>query len=298
MKRRPHCGYDLRQSEPTEIPIAMNAMPALPWWQDLTPRRIAELADADAVALLPLAAIEQHGEHLPLSTDLDIALGLLEAALPKLRPGLPWCVLPPFAVGCSLEHGGFAGTLALGAPTALASVVEIGACVARAGLRRLVMFNTHGGNKALVDLAALELRAAHRMLVVRAHSFRFPVPAGALPAEELRHGLHGGALETALMLHLAPHKVRREAIDRFESVGVRMAAEGRLLGPEGEAGFAWMAQDLHPSGACGDPRLADGALGAGIADQFATRLARVIEDARDFDLETLVERGPTPGKMR
>lgn len=140
MKRRPHCGYDLRQSEPTEIPIAMNAMPALPWWQDLTPRRIAELADADAVALLPLAAIEQHGEHLPLSTDLDIALGLLEAALPKLRPGLPWCVLPPFAVGCSLEHGGFAGTLALGAPTALASVVEIGACVARAGLRRLVMF--------------------------------------------------------------------------------------------------------------------------------------------------------------
>ena len=138
----------------------MNAKPALPWWQDLTPSRIAGLARADAVALLPLAAIEQHGEHLPLSTDLDIALGLLEAAVPKLRAGLPLCVLPPVAVGCSLEHTGFAGTLALDAKTALASVVEIGACVARAGLRRLVLFNTHGGNKALVDLAALELRGA------------------------------------------------------------------------------------------------------------------------------------------
>ncbi|MBV2263961.1 MAG: creatininase family protein [Thauera sp.] len=272
----------------------MNATPALPWWQDLTPSRIAALARADAVALLPLAAIEQHGEHLPLSTDLDIALGLLAAAVPKLRPGLPLCVLPPFVPGCSLEHSAFAGTLALGARTALASLVEIGACVARAGLRRLVLFNTHGGNKALVDLAALELRAAQRMLVVRAHSFRFPPPPGALPAEELRHGLHGGALETALMLHLAPHKVRREAIDRFESLGARMADEGRVLGPEGEAGFAWMAQDLHPSGACGDPRLADGALGARLVDHFACRLARVIEDARDFDLEALVERTPTP----
>ena len=272
----------------------MNAKPALPWWQDLTPSRIAGLARADAVALLPLAAIEQHGEHLPLSTDLDIALGLLEAAVPKLRAGLPLCVLPPVAVGCSLEHTGFAGTLALDAKTALASVVEIGACVARAGLRRLVLFNTHGGNKALVDLAALELRAAQRMLVVRAHSFRFPPPPDALPADELRHGLHGGALETALMMHLAPHKVRRDAVDRFESLGARMAAAGRLLGPEGEAGFAWMAQDLHPSGACGDPRLADAALGARLVEHFASRLARIVEEAHDFDLEALVTCAPAP----
>ena len=264
------------------------------WWGDFPTTAFENLDPEATIAVLPLAAIEQHGEHLPLSTDLDIALGLLEAAVPKLRPGLPLCVLPPFVPGCSLEHSGFAGTLALGASTALASLVEIGAGVARAGVRRLVLFNTHGGNKALVDLAALELRAAQRVLVVRAHSFRFPPPPDALPAEELRHGLHGGALETALMLHLAPHKVRREAIDRFESIGVRMAAEGRVLGPEGEAGFAWMAQDLHPSGACGDPRLADAALGERLVEHFATRLARIIEDARDFDLEGLVERSPPP----
>ena len=96
------------------------------------------------------------------------------------------------------------------------------------------------------------------------------------------------------MMHLAPHKVRRDAVDRFESLGARMAAAGRLLGPEGEAGFAWMAQDLHPSGACGDPRLADAALGARLVEHFASRLARIVEEAHDFDLEALVTCAPAP----
>lgn len=266
----------------------MIAETALPWWQDLTPRQIARIADADGVAILPLAAIEQHGEHLPLSTDLDIALGLLEAALPKLRAGLPLCVLPPLAVGLSLEHCAFAGTLSLSPETALASLVELGDSVARAGFRRLVLFNSHGGNKAVVDLAALKLRVAHRILVVRANYFRFAPPPDALPAAELRHGLHGGALETAMMLHLAPHKVRTEAIADFASIGRDMAAQAGVLGPEGEAGFGWMAQDLNAGGATGDARLGDAVLGARLVDHFAGTLARVIEDARDFELASLV----------
>ena len=276
----------------------MTANVALPWWQDLTPHQITRLAAADGVAVLPLAAIEQHGEHLPLSTDLDIALGLLEAALPKLRPNLPVCILPPLAVGLSLEHRAFAGTLSLGPETALATLVELGDSVARAGFRRLVLFNSHGGNKAVLDLAALKLRVAHRMLVVRANYFRFAPPPDALPAAELRHGLHGGALETAMMLHLAPHKVRTAAIADFASIGHDMAERGRLLGPEGEAGFAWMAQDLNPTGATGDARLADASLGARLVAHFSALLARVIEDAQDFELATLrAEKGrdATPG---
>ena len=265
----------------------MTAPSALPWWQDLTPRQISQLAAADGVAVLPLAAIEQHGEHLPLSTDLDIALGLLEATLPKLRPGLPLCVLPPLAVGLSLEHCRFAGTLSLSPETALAALVELGDSVARAGFRRLVLFNSHGGNKAVLDLAALKLRVAHAMLVVRANYFRFAPPPDALPAAELRHGLHGGALETAMMLHLAPHKVRMERIADFASLGRALVERGRLLGPEGEAGFAWMAQDLNPAGATGEARLADAALGARLVEHFSTALARVIEDAQDFELAAL-----------
>ncbi|WP_038011695.1 creatininase family protein [Thauera sp. 63] len=268
--------------------------PAIPWWQDRTPGEIAALAAADGVALLPLAAIEQHGEHLPLSTDLDIALGLIDAALPRVRAGLPVCVLPPLAVGLSLEHCAFAGTLSLSPETALAVIVELGERVAAAGFRRLVLFNSHGGNKALVDLAGLKLRVAQRMLVVRANYFRFAPPPDVLPADELRHGLHGGALETAMMLHLAPAKVRMDGIAHFDSLGREMAREGRLLGPEGEAGFAWMAQDLNAGGATGDARLATPALGARLVEHFAGQLARLIEDAHAFDLARLAD-GPLDG---
>lgn len=262
-----------------------------PSWQNRTPRDIARIAADGGVALLPLAAVEQHGEHLPLSTDLDIANGLVEAALPRVRAGVPVCILPPLAVGLSLEHTGFAGTLSLSVETALAVLCELGDSVARAGFRRLVLFNTHGGNKALVDLAALKLRAAHAMLVVRANYFRFAPPPGLHAADgfadELRHGLHGGAIETSMMLHLAPHKVRHAALDDFRSLGRSMATEGHLLGPEGEAGFGWMAQDLHPCGAAGNARLASAELGRTLVDHFAAQLARVIEDAHDFDLARL-----------
>lgn len=261
------------------------------WWQDCTPHEISALAAADGVALLPLAAIEQHGEHLPLSTDLDIALGLIEAALGKLRPALPVRVLPPFAVGMSLEHCAFPGTLSLRPETAIGALVELGERVAAAGLRRLIMFNSHGGNKAVIDLAALRLRAERRMLVVRANYFRFAPPPDALPADELRHGLHGGALETAMMLHLAPEKVRTERIADFEPAGRRMAAAGQMLGPEGEAGFAWMAQDINACGASGDARLANAALGARLVDHFSGQLARLIEETHGFDFSLLAD-GP------
>lgn len=258
-----------------------------PWWQDKTPQGIARIAAAGGVAVLPLAAIEQHGEHLPLSTDLDIVLGLIDAALPQVREGLPICVLPPLAVGLSVEHRAFGGTLSLSPESALAVLGELGDGVAAAGFRRLVLFNSHGGNKAVVDLAALKLRVAHRMLVVRANYFRFAPPADVVPADELRHGLHGGALETAMMLHLAPAKVRVEHIANFDSLGRRMARAGKRLGPEGEAGFAWMAQDLNPRGVSGDARLATAELGARLVAHYALQLAQLIEDAFDFDLSCL-----------
>lgn len=253
-------------------------------WQDQTPHGIAALAARDAVAVLPLAAIEQHGEHLPLSTDLDIAIGLIDAALARLSPDLPVVVLPALTVGLSLEHSHFAGTLSLSPETALTALVELGECVATAGLRRLVLVNSHGGNKALVDLAALKLRAQRQMLVVRANYFRFAPPPGKLPADELRHGLHGGAIETAMMMHLAPHKVRRAALADVRSLGHDMAARGLRLGPEGEAGFGWMAEDLHPSGVAGNALLANAELGAQLVEHYAAMLAGLITEAGAFDL--------------
>ena len=262
-------------------------------WQNLTSTELAGLVDETTVAVLPLAAIEQHGAHLPLSTDLDIGLGLLAAAAGQLESTRSVIVLPPLALGSSLEHTDFAGTLSLMPETAMAVIEALGEAVHRAGIQRLVLFNSHGGNKAVIDLAALKLRAAHGMLVVKANYFRFAPPEQALPAEELRHGLHGGALETAMMLHLAPHKVRRDHLADAVSEGRLREQAGSTLGPEGDAGYAWMAQDLHPSGVTGNATLADADTGQRLVEHFGARLARVIEEAGRFDLTTL--RGRDPG---
>lgn len=253
-------------------------------WQDLTSEELAARDREADVAILTLGAIEQHGQHLPLSTDLDIGEGLLEAAVQRLPEGFPLLVLPSIAVGASAEHTGFAGTLSLPPEVAIAVIEAYGDSVARAGIRRLVLFNSHGGNKAVVDIAALKLRERWGMLVVKANYMRFAPPAEVLPAEELRHGLHGGAVETALMLHFAPEKVRTEMLGHPSSRGERLAAQGVTLGPEGEAPFAWLAEDLHHGGVVGNARLASAELGRRLVDHYAATLAIVIEEAQVIDI--------------
>lgn len=262
-------------------------LPAHRYWSNLSTEDIRQRVGAGTVAVLPLAAIEQHGPHLPLSTDLDIGMGLAETAFAHLPDEIDALLLPPLAIGLSLEHAHYPGTLSLSPATAQAVIAEVGGSIAAAGVRRLILFNSHGGNKAIVDLAALGLRAAHAMLVVRANYFRFAPPADALPAQELRHGLHGGALETSMMLHLAPSKVRSEALAHWPSLGCTMADHGMRLGPEGEAGFAWLAGDLHPAGVTGNAHLANAALGARLVAHFSAVLTELIIDTARFDLAWL-----------
>tara|TARA_B100002052_G_scaffold236463_1_gene219912 strand:- start:2324 stop:3112 length:789 start_codon:yes stop_codon:yes gene_type:complete len=257
----------------------------------MTGPELARLAADDPVAVLPMAAIEQHGPHLPLDTDVRIGSGLIEAAGQAYdangQARAPIVVLPTVAVGASLEHTSFAGTLSLSAEQAIAQVVACGEGLARAGIRRLVIFNSHGGNKAVIDLAALRLRADHDLLVIKASYFRFAPPADTLAADELAHGLHGGALETAMMLHLAPATVRVRHLRDFESLGAARAAAGATVGPEGDAGFAWFAEDLNPSGVTGDAASATAAQGARLIEAFGARLATIWAEAAAFDLSSL-----------
>ena len=256
----------------------------LPWWQDQTSDAITRLAARDAVAILPLSAIEQHGPHLPLETDYRIGLGLLQAACAMLQDDVPLTVLPPMAVATSTEHTAFAGTLTLRPETALAALRDLGDSVARSDLRRLVIVNSHGGNTAICDLAGLELRRAHRMLVVKHHYFAQPPPEALdIPPSELRHGLHGGLIETAMMRFLAPEKVHMEAATNAISLGARLADELETLAPEGRASFAWMAGDLHPSGVVGDARGATVEMGRHLVEHYAAHLAATIRDSARFD---------------
>ncbi|MDX1646283.1 MAG: creatininase family protein, partial [Longimicrobiales bacterium] len=247
------------------------------------------LAEEDPVAVLPLAAVEQHGPHLPLSTDQVIGEGILEAALEELsREERPIVVLPPQVTGASLEHEGYPGTLSLGAGTLRRMVTDTGRSLGQAGIRRLVISNSHGGNRAAVDLAALELRRELSMLVVKAHYFRFPRPDSvALPEAEWRHGLHGGAVETAMMLHLRPELVRSHQIRRFSSLGEELEDHLVRVAPEGQAAFAWSAEDLDDRGVAGDATLADARMGQDLVRHYGSCLADVVRDAARFPMERL-----------
>ncbi len=258
-------------------------------WQNLTTIELTALAARDPVVVLPVAAIEQHGPHLPLSTDLVIGLGLLAEAFRRLPPDLPAWALPPQAVGTSGEHRRFAGTLSLTPELLVESLVQTGAAVGAAGVRRLVVANSHGGNLSAIDIAARRLREEHRLLVVKTSYFDGPRPDGAgLPDMEWRYGLHGGAVETAMMRHLRPDLVRLDAVRRFRSLDEDLSGTLRQVSAEGRASFAWLAGDLNPQGVAGDATLGTAELGARLVAHYGQVLAEVIRDARGFPLDRLV----------
>lgn len=263
--------------KPTPVPPTRPILPS-GLWQDLSTADFARVDPARTVAVLPVAAIEQHGPHLPLSTDAVINQGVVEAALQRLPASASVLVLPALSIGDSLEHTAFPGTLSADLEALLGLWLSVGRAVAQAGVRKLVIFNSHGGQRAHVDLVALRLRVAHQMLVVRAHSFSFGVPPGLFEVDELAHGLHGGAVETSLMLHLRPDLVRLEALADFPSRGAAMAARGGLLGAEKPVGIGWMTQDLNPAGACGNAAAASVEHGRLLLDHLAGRLVQLLSE--------------------
>jgi creatinine amidohydrolase len=261
------------------------------YWQDLTTRELAGLDPATTIALLPVAAIEQHGPHLPLSTDALINEAIVAAALPRLPDRFNVLVLPAMTIGTSVEHTAYAGTLSLEPETLLAAWKQVGGCVARAGIRKLVILNTHGGQRGLVDLAALALRAEHAMLVVRASYFGFGMPPGLFPADELADDIHGGLVETSLLLHLRPDLVRRDAIRDFAGLPRELAASNTWLGAEKPLGIGWMSQDLHPEGVSGNAANADAERGAAYFEHIVASLTGLLDEVAATSLAVLKD-GP------
>ncbi len=252
-------------------------------WLGLTTEEFA----ADRIAVLPVAAVEQHGPHLPVGVDTYIA----EAYLARVRALLPAdsraVLLPVQAVGASDEHKAFAGTLTLSPATALAAFIEIGESVARAGIRKVVFANSHGGNIALIDLAARQLRVRAGMLAVHCSWGRFGYPDGLFSAAERTHGIHGGDIETSIMLAASPHLVRGEKIADFKPVTYAMERDYGYLRADHPVGFGWMAQDLHASGALGDASLATAQKGAAALDHGARAFVALLKDVEKFDLKGL-----------
>jgi len=250
-------------------------------WSAMHSGDFASLDLARTVAVLPLGATEQHGPHLPLGVDTRLVQAMVEGALPRLKAGSPVLVLPTCSVGLSTEHSAFAGTLSLSTSTALHLLHDIGLSVARAGVRKLLMFNAHGGHVAAMDLAARDLRSAGLTVF---HTSWEQLPLGpawqAFDEQERRFGVHAGEIETSMMLALSPEQVRMEMAQDFPSSAIERVQHHPLLG-QGHSRLGWHVQDLHPSGAVGHARRADAARGAAlldaVSDQLAVLLAQLIE---------------------
>jgi creatinine amidohydrolase len=262
------------------------------FWADLATTDFASLDAAKTVAVLPVGATEQHGPHLPLRVDQCLVDGILAQALPQLPADASVLVLPTQSVGYSPEHASFAGTLTLPIETVLATWIALGECVARAGVRKLLLFNGHGGQASLLDIVARELRVRCGLIVYGCNWWNLPLGDdvnGLFSADEHRFGVHAGQVETALLLALAPGTVRMAQARDFPSSSRQRAAQYPILGNGRSAKLGWAMQDYSAHGAAGNAAAADPAQGRAVLEAAGRQLALLLQEIAALPLSTLAE---------
>lgn len=257
------------------------------FWRDMSWQDFQTGNPSEWIAVVPVAAIEQHGPHLPLAVDAIIAEGYLARVQDLLPDALPVTFLPVQEIGKSGEHRDFPGTLTFSYETVIRAWVEIGESVHRAGVRKILFVNSHGGNSSVLDILTRELRERHGMFAAITSWHRLGYPEGLFSADEKLHGIHGGEIETSLMLAFAPDAVRMEKLDDFVPVTKAMEKEFTFLRATVPAGFAWMTQDLQETGAIGNARAATREKGEKAADFGARAFVSLLEDVARFDLARL-----------
>jgi creatinine amidohydrolase len=237
-------------------------------------KQVEALPKEKTLLVLPTAAIEQHGHHLPLATDTLINNLLLGNALEKMHPEANVYALEPVCYGKSNEHLGFPGTLSVSSGTFMAVVRDIGASITTAGFRRLALYNTHGGNSSLVDVLARDLRAEFGLRTFALYGSAGASFEGVNP-QERAYGFHAGEVETAFLLSATPELVDTSA---YTTNYIADIANPKPLLPENAAAtFAWLTRDIAKSGVMGDPRPATAENGQRWVEAAATRIAAMLE---------------------
>lgn len=284
----------------------MTESPELPalksrFWADLSTLDFSRLQRSpwldQVVAVLPVAATEQHGPHLPLSVDTTLVDGVIAAALPQLPANLPVLFLPTQQVGKSNEHLRFPGTLSLSAETLIRVWMELGECVARCGVRKLLLFNSHGGQVSVMDIVARDLRAKHDLIVFSSNWYTMPFPPAVellFSATEQRFGIHAGDMETSMMLALRPKHVDMSQARDFKSSAQDRAHDYPILGNGKSAKLGWQTQDYNVMGAAGDASVATAAKGQQVIEASARQLALLLQEISRLPLSTLVDEPQLP----
>jgi len=268
-----------------------SAQPSLsPYWSELTTLDFARIDTSRAIAVLPLAATEQHGPHLPLSVDTDIVNGVVSASLGPLQASQAASDRPPSVfflptqnIGLSPEHAAFAGTLTLKPETLIRLWTDIAESVKAAGVNKLVLFNAHGGHVGAMDVVSRDLRARLGMLVYCVNWYQLPMLNNKgedlntlFSPHEHRFGVHAGDVETSVMLALQPQRVRMDLAQNFSSSAEQRAANFPILGNGRSAKLAWQMQDYNPAGAAGNAAAANAQKGQALVEAAGRSLAQLL----------------------
>lgn len=252
------------------------------FWADYTSREFAALDRQNIIAVLPIGAIEQHGPHLPMKVDACTVQNVAQRVAHALPDTSPVLFLPPQAICKSDEHINYPGTLTLSAETLTQVLVEIGASVARSGVRKFVLLNGHGGNIPVMDIVTRKLRIDHDMLAFAVNWFGFGMPEGIYSDIESRHGIHAGDMETSVMLALDPDNVDMTAARDFRSNGQDLYEKYLHIGLGRSVKPGWKTQDLNPAGACGEAQLASAQKGEATLDHAVFRLVEALGEIADL----------------
>ncbi len=264
------------------------------FWADLKSPDFARLDLARCIAVLPVAAVEQHGPHLPLNVDASLADGVVQATLPHLQADLPVLFLPTQAIGFSPEHTAFAGTLSLKSETVIRLWTDIAESVAATGVKKLVLLNSHGGQVGMLDIVARDLRARLGMLVYSVNWFNLPLVGDndelvneRFSAEEHRFGIHAGDIETSMMLALKPEQVDMAKAQDFQSTSKDRAQKFSILGDGKSAKLAWQMQDYNPQGAAGNAAAATADKGRAVLNAAGKSFAQLLLEIDSLPADTL-----------
>ncbi|MBD9373573.1 creatininase family protein [Rhizobium sp. ARZ01] len=268
----------------------MSVRPTRRWpnkrWQDNDPA-LDPSERADWIAVLPLGAHEFHGPHLPFETDWLIADAIVDRLIAALPTDLSVTFLPTEQIGYSPEHLDVAGTKSLSYDEAVERWLGIAAGLSQQGIRKFVMLNAHGGNSPLMTIVATEARIRYGMLAVATSWTRFGQPDGWIAPEDKAIDIHGGDIETSVMLAIHPESVKHDKAARFSSSQSDFARDFRHLRAYGPHAFGWKMSDLNPEGAAGNAAAATAERGEQLLAHATTGLAELLQDIKSFDVNTL-----------
>ena len=258
------------------------------WWWDLSAEDFRNLDMSQIVAVLPVGAVEQHGPHLPVRVDAAINEGIMRHAVKRMSDEFPALILPTMAIGKSNEHSAYPGTLTLSAETLARVWYEVCESVYRAGVRKVLFVNSHGGQPQVMEIVCRDLRINLGMFAVSSKWSSFADLSDLFSAEERKHGIHAGEVETSVMRYLHPELVDMSLAEDFPALSQVLEKEYELLMTEGGAvGFGWQMQDINPKGACGNALAADVERGRICVERAADKLITLIGEVMSYPLSRL-----------